>query len=427
MSSTDFNVGGITANVNAKQINFADGTVQVTAAIGGNKVNSLNSESGDISLVSSDSSVTITPVGQTINLQGTPAFVAPATKTLYVDGNRPDSYTATGTVLTPFKTIMAAVNQVIANGDNATKPYSIYIASGTYLETIDLSNTALVNISFVGQGVVVGSSSFNGAAVQAINNDNLTDVLFVGMSFSNSSGAPHIMNFSSTTNGTNFGSAANGVGITFSDCVIRPGGTSDVYINNCGNVVWDRCYITAVINVTNCNVAVVRGGQGLNQGSQYNVFTTATPSPAGFSASQIQALFTTCLATVSIDAGSSFIAQMGARIRNTVTVNGLFKSRSGSTSGNVVVNSGGTYTEDTGAGHDGTLTLNGTGAYTQIGVYGVGSLFLNGSQIINGTGSPNGVVVGNPGDLYLNKSGGSITTLWVKETGTNTNTGWSGK
>lgn len=44
-----------------------------------------------------------------------------------------------------------------------------------------------------------------------------------------------------------------------------------------------------------------------------------------------------------------------------------------------------------------------------------------------GSGSPNGSVTGNPGDFYLNTSGGTGTTLYVKETGTGTNTGWVGK
>jgi hypothetical protein len=50
-----------------------------------------------------------------------------------------------------------------------------------------------------------------------------------------------------------------------------------------------------------------------------------------------------------------------------------------------------------------------------------------GRTIYTGAGNPNGSQVGNPGDLYLNASGGSGTTLYVKETGTGTNTGWVGK
>lgn len=44
-----------------------------------------------------------------------------------------------------------------------------------------------------------------------------------------------------------------------------------------------------------------------------------------------------------------------------------------------------------------------------------------------GTGSPNGVVTGDIGNLYINTSGGAGTTLYVKESGTATNTGWVAK
>jgi len=56
-----------------------------------------------------------------------------------------------------------------------------------------------------------------------------------------------------------------------------------------------------------------------------------------------------------------------------------------------------------------------------------GTPTINAVSIRTGTGSPNGSVTGNPGDLYLNKSGGAGTTLYVKESGTATNTGWVGK
>jgi hypothetical protein len=44
-----------------------------------------------------------------------------------------------------------------------------------------------------------------------------------------------------------------------------------------------------------------------------------------------------------------------------------------------------------------------------------------------GAGNPNGVVVGSPGDIYSNTNGGANTTLWVKESGVGTNTGWVAK
>ena len=352
----------------------------------------------------------------------------PFSKIYIVDGSRTDQYQVpNGSICSPFRKIMEAVNQIVANGDGLTSSYSILIYPGNYPETIDLSNPTLNNLVFIGIGLpVIGAASFNAPLVQAINNDNLTDVLFERMIFTSGSGAPHAFQFSSTTNGTNLGSGAQGTGISFTDCIIRPGGLCDFFISNCGNVTWDRCYITAVLNVSNCILALVKGGS-FNQGSQFNVFTVAGPAPSGFAASQIQAQNATVLATVSVDQGSSFIAAMGSRIRNTVTVNGAFTSRASHTSGSIIVNSTGTYKEDGGAGHTGSITLNGTGAYIQTGVYGIGTLMLNGSQFSSGSVAPNGVVVGSPGDYYTNKSGGAGTTLWVKESGVNTNTGWVGK
>lgn len=42
-------------------------------------------------------------------------------------------------------------------------------------------------------------------------------------------------------------------------------------------------------------------------------------------------------------------------------------------------------------------------------------------------GPPNGAVTGSPGDLYTDKNGGAGTTLWAKESGVATNTGWVAK
>lgn len=69
--------------------------------------------------------------------------------------------------------------------------------------------------------------------------------------------------------------------------------------------------------------------------------------------------------------------------------------------------------------------LNGTQGVVATGIYQI-ALGI-GINISAGTGSPNNVVPGNPGDLYLNFAGGAGTTFYVKETGANTNTGWTGK
>jgi hypothetical protein len=51
----------------------------------------------------------------------------------------------------------------------------------------------------------------------------------------------------------------------------------------------------------------------------------------------------------------------------------------------------------------------------------------NGARVLDGYGSPQSAVYGYPGDIYLNRNGGSATTLWVKESGVGTDTGWTAK
>jgi hypothetical protein len=50
-----------------------------------------------------------------------------------------------------------------------------------------------------------------------------------------------------------------------------------------------------------------------------------------------------------------------------------------------------------------------------------------GSLWSSGTGDPNGAVLGSVGDLWTRTDGGPGSTLYVKESGTNTNTGWTAK
>lgn len=72
-----------------------------------------------------------------------------------------------------------------------------------------------------------------------------------------------------------------------------------------------------------------------------------------------------------------------------------------------------------------TDAINGTQGVVATGIsqieLGIGTL------VSAGTGSPNGVVSGSPGDLYLNLAGGAGSTLFVKESGSATSSGWTGK
>lgn len=51
----------------------------------------------------------------------------------------------------------------------------------------------------------------------------------------------------------------------------------------------------------------------------------------------------------------------------------------------------------------------------------------NGLNIYVGSGDPNGQITDSPPAVYFNTAGGASTTLYVKESGANTDTGWVGK
>lgn len=52
--------------------------------------------------------------------------------------------------------------------------------------------------------------------------------------------------------------------------------------------------------------------------------------------------------------------------------------------------------------------------------------FLNGYVMV-GIGDPTNVVIASPGQIWLRTNGGAGTTLYVKETGVNTSSGWAAK
>jgi hypothetical protein len=58
------------------------------------------------------------------------------------------------------------------------------------------------------------------------------------------------------------------------------------------------------------------------------------------------------------------------------------------------------------------------------GIGGAGIVSTVGVRLLEGSGSPEGSEIGSIGDLYVDRTTGGGRTLWVKETGNNTNTGW---
>jgi hypothetical protein len=126
-------------------------------------------------------------------VSGTPSSPGPGSKSLVVDGARTDSYTADGSPAFPFKTIMAAVNKIIANGDNATHPYIVIVNPWIYVETLDFSNTQIHTINFWSggwgfevEGLLTPVQVDGGGAnfLQCVNNDSC-NVTFIGFGFRN--------------------------------------------------------------------------------------------------------------------------------------------------------------------------------------------------------------------------------------------------
>lgn len=66
----------------------------------------------------------------------------------------------------------------------------------------------------------------------------------------------------------------------------------------------------------------------------------------------------------------------------------------------------------------------GTGVLAQIAFYQKIALGTTPCMLSTGTGTPEGAVTGSPCDFYLRTNGAAGTTLYVKETGSGTNTGW---
>lgn len=371
-----FNVGGTNANVNAQKINFTDGTFQITA------------------------------------------YSEPAgSRGLFVDKYRTDAFgPMDGSFDRPFNTIMGAVNQVAANGDNGTFPYVINIAPGLYAETIDLSNNKLVNLVFEGaNGVIIGNGSMTDSVIKAINNDNLFAVMFVEMIFQLNAHVTHGIQFSSTTQNTELGRN----GIIFRGCGLQDN-VSDVYFNNVIFIQLDNTGITANINATNVNDIDFVNGNGPNPQTPFSITTdtgTATPntwigySRANFvgcglgsvvcdALSQVQiascavsGALTTSSANVFIVANSfltgdiavnaggvlglvnSIVAQFGTQPTPVVTVNGvLLSALSYITNVAINVNSGGAFVEDAGVHDDGYLTVAAGGRYLTQGDMGLGTL-----------------------------------------------------
>jgi hypothetical protein len=103
-----------------------------------------------------------------------------------------------------------------------------------------------------------------------------------------------------------------------------------------------------------------------------------------------------------------FNSDQTATFQNSVMVNGGINSQAGSAS---------TF--------NGDATFNGVNSFVGTATFNQGIIFPGQEMLFGGSqANPNGFVTASAGSLYLSSTGGLNKVLWVKETGTATNTGW---
>ncbi len=344
----------------------------------------------------------------------------PAGAVLYVDKTRTDVYTENGTMTQPFKTIMGAVNQITANGDNTlSKPYLIdIVGGGTYLETIDLSAAGLVSVAIDGHDNVNlgGDTLATGIGVQVINNPGLLQLSVSNLKIDN---ANHkLVDF---VDAANTGTFLSG-GFTFFNCDFQGIVPDSIHFKNVsvGQFIVCRCG-----SPTNITVDHITGSDGIAFfDSIIDTIGTLTLKNGAVWIQRNSGVRT----AITVDATSEFYSHFGeiGYAADTMVVAGYaFMEFSDLQSDVTVMNNG--VLDTRGLHYSGAITVNPGGLWTTNGLFASNGLNLAGTLITQGTGSPNGAVTGNPGDLYLNKSGGAGTTLYVKESGSATNTGWVGK
>jgi hypothetical protein len=109
--------------------------------------------------------------------------------------------------------------------------------------------------------------------------------------------------------------------------------------------------------------------------------------------------------------------------RNTATSGAVwFRVLDGSVSGATVMHELAAY-----AGADSTLCNTSGNLNVGSGSNAAELILHNGARVLTGTGTPEGAVTGSVGDIFTRDDGGAGTTLYIKESGAATNTGWVGK
>jgi hypothetical protein len=349
-----------------------------------------------------------------------PARIGPG-RTLFVDGTRTDAYTEDGTFQRPFKTVMAAVNQVVANGDNSlAKPYDIVIVSpSTFAETIDLGNAAIVSLNINAyDGAVINPASGN--ALQSLANNNgflkakIRNLQFAGpIALSNpidgGTMGQQIIEFTGCIFSAGF-SAANLMFLGFTDCDF--GQITTTTLTNIGQ---GYCYAnnsghngsTLVLNTDNSQPKPngFSGTYFLNQASPLG-FSTVKLFSSQFDL-DIGAIAGRTGGTIDIETGALLRVFHSATVSSDITVasGGELRMMGGALRGAVTIQSGGVYSAQASVIAD----------IFQARTFECGLAPSGNPQILSGTGVPTMPVTN--GSLYLRLDGVAGSTLYVREAG----------
>lgn len=236
---------------------------------------------------------------------------------LYVNSYYTGVATSDGSILRPFTTITAAINQIITN--NNGNLYHVLIGPGTYTENISLNNTALTRVAFISQQLVDGQMSNDAIPITSVvgnitstsNNDNLKGVIFDGIDLQGN------ITLTGASNGTNFGQ----YGITFANMVVYSTGAPAIALTNVSQVVFQSVG-TAIqsgaggVNITNVSFCGMYS-TFMNLGTIALVTNNGANKPSGFSATGVQTSFGNRLGSVTVDSGSTLTSRFN---RNSGTI-----------------------------------------------------------------------------------------------------------
>lgn len=177
----------------------------------------------------------------------------PTSVDVFVDVNRTDTYSPTGSNNLPYKTIQDALDHIINEADNTLdKGYSVNIAPGSYSETLSLDSTTFINIMLKGESPAVtfiGETNAEFALNSISNNTQLLRLNIQGITFVED------VIFSGDSAGNNFGKEY----LTFADCIFE----KDLTLKACCTPTLQDSQVDGTLTYQNVGEAILAGSNSV--------------------------------------------------------------------------------------------------------------------------------------------------------------------